>query len=201
MFSHIRGILTHSNPIYVVVETHGIGYKIFIPASIYGDLPQIGQPVILQLSFVVRELSQALYGFFSEEERDFFEVLLGVTGIGPKTALSLIGHLSVHNLSEALSNSDFATICKVPGIGRKSAERLVIELRDKLPSLFTSKSAAGSSTISQDPRAKTVQDAMSALINLGYNQATAQKALKKTLQSIPEPIDLTELITVSLKHV
>lgn len=201
MFAHIRGVLTQVSPLYVVIETHGVGYKIFIPASIYADLPQIGQSITLHLSFVVRELSQSLYGFFSQEERDLFEVLMGVSGIGPKTALSLIGHLSVHNLFEALSNNDLSTICKVPGIGKKSAERLVVELRDKLPSFFAEKGASASLKLPLDPRSKTIQDVMSALINLGYNQATAQKAVKKTLEVLPDSIDLSELITASLKHV
>lgn len=201
MFAYIRGILMQTTPMHVVVETQNIGYKISIPASIYAELPQIGEPIILHLSFVVRELSQTLYGFFSEQERDLFEVLMNVSGIGPKTALSLIGHLSTHHLYEAISGEDIATICKVPGIGKKTAERLMIELRDKLPTLFKDKYPSHTIVSPQDPRTKTVQDAMSALIHLGYNQATAQKAIKKTLQAVPHSIDLTELITLSLRHV
>jgi len=185
MFAHIRGILIQTTPMYVVVETQGIGYKIFIPASIYGDLPQIGEPIVLQLSFVVRELSQTLYGFSSEHERNLFEVLMNVSGIGPKTALSLIGHLSTHNLYEAISGEDIATICKVPGIGRKTAERLMIELRDKLPALFNDKNPSNLLVSPQDPRTKTVQDAMSALIHLGYNQATAQRRSRRRSKLFP----------------
>lgn len=201
MYAFIRGKLAKASPLSVTIDCGSIGYQIFIPASAYSQLPQTGDQLLLYTSFVVRELSQTLFGFFSEQEKEIFEVLMGVSGIGPKTALSLIGHISTHNLFEAISNNDIATICKVPGIGRKSAERLIIEMRDKLPSLFSIKPSDFAIEFANDPKSKMIKDAMSALINLGYNQASAQKAIKKTLDSKAENIDLAELITNSLKNV
>lgn len=202
MFAHIRGALSYSSPLYVVVEAGGIGYKLFIPASLHAQLPQNGEALLLYTAFIVRELSQTLYGFISGQERDLFEVLLGVSGIGPKTALSLIGHLSTHNLYEAISNNDIPKICKVPGIGKKSAERLIIEMRDKLPTLFAEKPALLSENGKKHAtHVQVVNDAMSALINLGYTQATAEKAIKKTLKDSPEAVELAQLITLSLKNV
>lgn len=201
MFAHIRGTLTYSSPLYAIIEVAGIGYKIHIPASVFSQLPQIGQEVLLHTSFVVRELSQTLYGFTSDQERDIFEVLLGVSGVGPKIALSIIGHLSTHNLYEAIANNDIPKICKVPGIGKKSAERLMIEIRDKLPSLFPAKPSQFAVDTKADPRSQIVNDAMSALINLGYNQNTSEKAIKKTMKDLPDSVELPELITLALKNV
>lgn len=202
MFAYIKGELTHTSPISVIVETIGIGYLIYIPANVFGKLPQIGQPILLHTSYVVRELSQTLYGFLSVTERDCFEELMGVTGIGPKIALSVIGHLSLHDLQRAIQSHDITAITKVPGIGKKTAERLIIELRDKLSHLLP-KIDHADRTISSpiDPKAQKICDAMGALINLGYNQMTAQKAIKKSLKDLPEEVDLATLITISLKNV
>jgi holliday junction DNA helicase RuvA len=201
MFAHIRGTLVYSSPIYVTLETGGVGYKIMIPANVFSQLPQIGEKLLLHTAFIVRELSQTLYGFTSDQERDIFEVLLGVSGVGPKTALSIIGHLSAHNLYDAISNNDIPKICKVPGIGKKSAERLMIEIRDKLPSLFPAKPSQFAVDIQGDSRSQIVNDAMSALINLGYNQNTSERAIRKTLKDLPDTIELAELITIALKNV
>lgn len=199
MYAYIKGNLTYVSPTYVVVETHGIGYKIFIPVNAFGHLPQLNSSCLFYISFVVREASQTLYGFHTAQERDFFEALLNVTGIGPKIAMSLIGHMSTHDLQKAISQGDILTLCRVPGIGKKGAERLIIEMRDKVhvshdPQEF-SVHAYG------DLRGQKVSDAMSALINLGYNQQVAQNALKKCLKENSEPMDLAVLITDALKHI
>lgn len=200
MFAYVKGILVQSTSTSVVIETNGIGYKIFVPVNTISQLPQVGFSLILHTSFVVRELSQSLYGFFSMQERDFFEALLGVTGIGPKIALALIGHMPIPELHQAISNEDTITLCRIPGIGKKGAERLIIEMRDKVaassfhPSEFSVHYVA-------DPHVQTINDALSALINLGYNQSIAQKAIKKSLKDIPEAIDLGALISSALKHV
>jgi holliday junction DNA helicase RuvA len=200
MFAYIKGILAYSSPLSVIVEARDIGYKIFVPVSAFSHLPQIGTEVVMHLSFVVREQAHTLYGFLSAQERDFFEALLNVTGIGPRTALALIGHMPLAELQNAIIHQDVPAICRVPGIGKKGAERLIIEMRDKIPA-----SAVSSFEISaQSPfnaKTQTVNDAMSALINLGYNQQTAQKALKKSLKDAPEEIDLASLIATALKHV
>jgi holliday junction DNA helicase RuvA len=200
MFAYIKGSLILSSPTTVVVETASIGYKIFIPINTFHELPQIGAQITLHTSFVVRELSQTLYGFLSIQERDFFEVLMGVTGVGPKLALSLIGHMPLLELQNAITQEDTPALCRIPGIGKKGAERLIIELRDKVSTLpsYPVKYFLHSSL---DPKTQTTHDAMSALISLGYNQMTAQKAIKRSLDELPEPIDLSSLIAMALKHV
>lgn len=200
MFAFIKGQLIYSTPMSIVVEANGIGYKILIPANVFSKLPQYGDSVFLHVSYVVRELSQTLYGFFSAQERDLFEMLMGVTGIGPKLALSLIGHMILHDLRKAISNGEIAVICKVPGIGKKTAERLIIELRDKMSAAFSTDPSEHAILIT-DSKSQHINDAMSALINLGYNQITAQKAIKKTMKDLPEEIDLATLITHSLQNI
>jgi Holliday junction DNA helicase RuvA len=200
MYAYIKGQLIESNSTYAVVDAGGVGFKIFTPSNAFGRLPKAGGEVVLHTAFVVREQAQTLYGFLSAQERDFFEALLGVTGIGPKTALALVGHLSLMELQRAIANEDTGTLCRVPGLGKKGAERLIMEMRDKVGAGAFSPSDLAVH-FQADPRAQSVNDAMSALINLGYNQVTAQKAIKKTLKDIPEGIDVAELIAYALKHV
>jgi|688.fasta_scaffold16531_2 Holliday junction DNA helicase RuvA len=200
MYAYIKGKLVYCSATSAIVEAGGIGYKIFTPVSLLNKLPLLGSEILLYVSFVVRELSHALYGFLSEEERDLFETLLSVSGIGPKTALSLIGHLSVQEFYQAIGLEDMTTIVKVPGIGKKTAERLVIELRDKLGNLIHASSTDPSFYQISDPKARVIGDAMSALISLGYNQNAAQKAIKKTMQDDPEVNSVADLITSALRN-
>ncbi len=202
MLTYVKGLLTHSNPQCVVIETHGLGYKIYIPTHLFSTLPALGSEMKLHTSFIIREHSQTLYGFTSEHERDFFEKLMDVSGIGPKLALSLIGHLPLPELAKAIADNQLAKLCKVPGIGKKTAERLVVELRSKVQHMTpytTTDSAPG--TLPEDPHTQIIHDAMSALINLGYTQIIAQKAIKKSLQDNDPNLSLAELITTALKNV
>ncbi len=200
MFAFFRGILLEATPLHCIIDVGGVGYKLFVPASALGQLPAIGNEVLVYSSFVVREMSQALYGFLTAQDRDFFEILIGVTGVGPKMALGLIGHLSLRELQQAIVAGDYIVLCKIPGVGKKTAERLVVEMRDKLKGIAPPDT---SPFAIQLPKQQVVADAMSALINLGYNQATAQKALKRSMDSLPEDVDLdlAVLITTALKNV
>lgn len=200
MIAYIKGTLVQSTPLFVVIEAAGIGYKIFIPTSLLSRLPQLHEQTILHTSFIIRELSHTLYGFLVTQDRDLFEALMSVTGIGPKLALSIIGHLTGHELYLAITNHDIPTISKVPGIGKKTAERLIIEMRDKISNIVTMDPSEFAVHSQSDLQAQKISDAMGALINLGYNQMTAQKAIKKTLKDLPDPIDLSELITAALKN-
>ncbi len=200
MYAFIKGELVHASPSTIVVQTGGIGFQILIPANVFAKLPQTGTSVLLHTSFIVRELSHTLYGFLAIHDRELFEILMGVSGIGPKIALSIIGHLSINELQRAINNADIPVISRVPGIGKKTAERMIIELRDKLQDICPPDPSELSIQIS-DPNAQKIRDAMNALINLGYNQMTAQKAIKKTIQDMSQDVELALLITTSLKNV
>lgn len=203
MYHYIKGKLTASTPLAVTVETGGIGYKISIPVSLYSQLPPIGSDILLHTSFVIRDNSQSLFGFLSLQERDLFEEIINVvTGFGPKMALNLIGHLPMDDLYLAIQNHDIIGICKVPGIGKKTAERLIIEMRDKVMKLMGGHAPSDFAiNVGLSAKKEMIADAMNALINLGYNASTAQKAVQKTLKELGENTNLPILITLSLKNV
>lgn len=201
MYAYLKGILFAANPAEAIVEVQGVGYRLFIPCRVYNELPVIGQAVQFFTAYVVREFSHALYGFLSVHEREFFEALIAITGIGPKLALSLIGHLTISDLQKAMNSQDVTTLCRVPGVGKKTAERLIVELKDKLSNLIPPDLSDFAAELPRDLHGQKIQDAMLALINLGYNQNTAQKAVKQTLKELPESADLGVLITNALKNI
>lgn len=199
MYAFIKGILIECSSSSVVIENSGIGYKVFIPSTYVSKVPEKGSEIFLYLTPIIRENAFSLFGFFTAGERSFFEVLINISGIGPKTALGVVGMFSLRELAEAIRDEDVSTIVKVPGIGKKTAERLIIEVRDKLPSLsdYEEKEEGNCLTGKQ-----TILDAMNALINLGYNHSVAQKAIKKTLTKMnKEKLELPLLITSALQHV
>jgi len=203
MYAYIKGLLTEVTLTSVIVETAGIGYRIYIPVHLFSSLPKVLEHIQLHTSFVIRENSETLYGFLSAHERDLFEILQGVTGIGPKLSLCIIGHMSAKDLKRAISHHDIGAISKIPGIGKKMAERLIIEMKDKLETIFRDQEFSEYRTdFTLNSKTSEVNDAMSALINLGYNQMTAQKAIKKTLKELPdENIELGTLIAKALQHI
>ncbi len=191
MFESIKGQLIDKTPSKAVVEAGGIGYRLTIPFSTYSRLPASG-PVLLFLSQVVREDSNTLYAFLEKEERDLFEMLITLSGIGPKTALSIIGHLEISAFQRAIAAADVRLLSKIPGIGKKTAERLVIEMRDKIKGVKT-KGVALSAVDG------IVGDALNALLNLGYNPMEAQKAVQIVLEEKKGETDLGKVITAALQ--
>ena len=201
MFAYIRGVLVSSCPLQAIVEANGIGYRVLVPLNVFSKLPQTGSHVFLHTSYVVREFSHTLYGFLCQQELELFETLMGISGIGPKSSLSIIGHLPLVELQKAVNSNNIPQLCKVPGIGKKTAERLIIEMRDKLDVLSPRQSSDSAEKAPDHFHSQKVKDAMNALVNLGYSQAIAQKAIKKTLENSSEEVNLAVLITTALKHV
>jgi Holliday junction DNA helicase RuvA len=195
MYESIKGILKEKDPLKAVVEANGIGYRLTIPLSTYTRLPAPETPVHLHLSQVIREDHHALYAFLVKEERDLFEVLITLSGVGPKTALAIIGHIDLGAFQRAIASADIRILSKIPGIGKKTAERLVIEMRDKLKG-FTKK---GKSVPLSDGDLLT--DAMNALLNLGYHPMEAQKALNTALTANKDETDLGRLIAAALQKI
>ena len=201
MYVHLRGKLIEPSPSHIVVDVGGIGYKVFISASCFSKLPQTGSEVFLHTSFIVRENFQALYGFLTSKERDVFEVLINISGIGPKLALSLVGHMSLTDLQSAVINADSKFISRVPGVGKKTAERLIVEMRDKLPDMFGKNPSEYQVIVAAGSGSQLSRDIAGALVNLGYNQIKAQTAAQKTIESRSESSDLSVLIREALKFV
>lgn len=198
MFEYIKGKLTEASLLKVTVEANGIGYGLLIPLSNYAKLPSLGQEILLYCSLVIREDSHRLFGFLTQREKELFGTLTEVSGIGPKTALALIGHMDISDLQAAISRSDIALLSKIPGIGKKTAERLIVELRDKVKNFTELSTTSSDSGASGRPR--LVSDAVSALINLGYNPMHADKAVKNALTHAADEPDLATLITSALRH-
>jgi holliday junction DNA helicase RuvA len=189
MYDYFTGKLVEKGALYVVLEVQGIGYKLHIPLNLVGKLPGVGQPLFLYVSWVVREMSQTLYGFDTKSKRDLFELLLTLSGIGPKTALAIVGYFDPSHLEEAVRIGNSAALVQVPGVGKKTAERLIVDLRDKLK--FAS--------LPTTPLSSKVQDALNALLHLGYSQPQAEHALKKAIDEVSEESDLSLLISTALK--
>ncbi len=195
MFAFIQGILKEKEPHAAIIETNGIGYRISIPLNAYSQLPLLESQTFLYLSQVIREDSHTLYGFLSKEERDLFETLITISGIGPKTAVAIIGHMETQALHHAIQTSDLRILSKIPGIGKKTAERLVIELRDKLKGSSKKDKHLPATGASQG----IVADAINALLNLGYNALEAQKAVKTAMNEKNDETDLGSLISLALR--
>ena len=200
MIAYLKGILAAIySPYSIIVDVQGVGYTILVPPSLFGQLPAIGEAVQIYTSLVVREDSQTLYGFTTSQERELFEALIGTTGVGPKLALSLLGHLNLTELIGAVTQANLTLLCRVPGVGKKTAERLVLELKSKLPNLLPTTELVTHKAIS--PQLKQIQDAGQALVNLGYTQSTAVKAVRQAAEELDAECDLATLIMRALKHV
>lgn len=177
MIGRLTGMLNEKRPPTVVVDVNGIGYEVDVPMSTFFLLPATGNMVTLHTHLVVREDAHLLFGFASDEERRVFRQLLKISGVGTRTALSLLSGLSVSELYQAVSSQDGARLTRIPGIGKKTAERLLLELRDKL--------AAGGTTVAAGGTASARGDALNALISLGYSEKEAVNALGKLAAETP----------------
>jgi Holliday junction DNA helicase RuvA len=171
MIAHLRGKLISRHPNDVIVEAMGVGYDVTISVPTFSELPPAGSEVALHIHTHVREDQIALYGFLRPEEKQLFEKLITVSGIGPKLAITILSGMPAEEMSSAIRGNDLVRLTKIPGIGRKTAERMVLELRDKLP-------PAGTDQVHVVPSlSATQEDVLSALVNLGYQKASAEKAL------------------------
>ena len=200
MYHYLSGRLIEKTAASAVVEAGGVGYYLSIPVSTFTALPEIGQSVKILTYFVVREDVQQLYGFFTEEERQLFRLLLSVSGIGPKTGLTVLSGVSIHDLKRAILDNDLVLLTSVPGVGRKTAERLVVELREKI--VVDEKRGAGLPRGKMPQQDDLIEDSLRALVELGYRKQNAQDAVRKAVKSLEgEKISVPDLIRVALKYV
>lgn len=198
MIAFLEGTLAEALPTQIVVNVHGVGYHVLIPLSSFERLPQPGHAVKILTHLVVREDAHLLYGFSSTGERDLFRLLLHhVTGVGPKIALAILSGMSVDMFKAAVVVGDIAAISKISGVGKKTAERIVLELKDKVG--VAAEWEAASSARSIPPADQAVHDAVLALISLGYKQADAHKAVKKALEHVTGTPPADEVVRLALK--
>jgi Holliday junction DNA helicase RuvA len=187
MIGRITGVLAEKAPPQILVEAHGVGYEIDVPMSTFYNLPARGAQLTLLTHFVVREDAQQLFGFLTAGERSTFRELVRISGVGPRTALSILSGLSVAELSQAVTQQDAARLIKVPGIGKKTAERLMLELKGRLGADLPAAAA--------DAGGDTGTDIVQALVALGYHDREARAALK----ALPPGVAVGEGIKLALK--
>ncbi|MFT5933203.1 MAG: Holliday junction DNA helicase RuvA [Hydrogenophaga sp.] len=188
MIGKLTGTLLEKNPPQILVDCHGVGYEVDVPMSTFYNLPALGEKTSLLTHFVVREDAQILYGFGTASEREAFRQLIKISGVGPRTALSVLSGMSVADLSQAVTAQESGRIVKVPGIGKKTAERLLLELKGKLGAdlpLSGAASAVG----------EAASDIQQALMALGYSEKDAAAALK----ALPKEVGVSEGIKLALK--
>jgi Holliday junction DNA helicase RuvA len=197
MIAHLRGTLLEKHPNLVIVDVHGVGYEVTIPVSAFSSLPEKGQPVQLHIHTHVREDALALFGFVSSADKALFEKLITVSGIGPKLAVTTLSGLTSGDLVAAIRSGAIEQLVRIPGVGKKTAERMVLELRDKLDLLGVPvrADAAPKATFSS-----TEEDVISALMNFGATRASAEAAVNKA-KSASESNDFDPLFRRALKLV
>ncbi len=183
MIAQLRGRILEKQPNRIVVDVNGVGYDVFVPLSTFYGLGESGSDVVLRIHTHVREDALNLYGFATLLEQELFERLIGVSGIGPKVALAVLSGIEPAELMRAIERSDLARLTAIPGVGKKTSERIVLELKDRLPRPQAVAAAAGAAPAdASDLR----DDVLSALLNLGYHRPLAEKAVASALKAAPD---------------
>jgi Holliday junction DNA helicase RuvA len=191
MIAHLRGTLLSKRPNQAIVETNGVGYDIAISVPTFSELPSVGSPVSLNIYTHVREDALQLFGFMQSSEKQLFEKLITVSGIGPKLAMTILSGMPAEEMAGAIGGNDVARLTRIPGIGKKTAERMVLELRDKVPA-----APAGEVTIAATTPVE--EDVLSALANLGYQRAAAENALRAAKRSGSAALNFDQLFREAL---
>jgi Holliday junction DNA helicase RuvA len=197
MIAHIQGFLHFKSPEHLVIDVDGIGYQVHVPLSTFYNLPQVGSTVSLHIHTHVREDALQLYGFQSPEEKALFVRLISISGIGPRLAVNILSGISPAELVESLSQNNLARLISIPGVGRKTAERIMLELRDKVSSLAPGHDVTIPVKAAADEA--MIEDALSALLNLGYKKGVAQRAIENARQRLEGEITLESLLKESLR--
>ncbi len=194
MIAHLTGTLRHKSPVHIVVDVQGVGYQVFVPLSTFYALPETGETIAVNVHTHLRDDALKLFGFLTLEEQMVFEKLIGISKVGPKLALAILSGMPPQELMTAIMEHDVARIATIPGVGKKTAERLALEMKDKLADVALEFSPQAPATASNG----VLDDALSALINLGYKKPEAEKALKSIWEKNERESSLQDLIKDSL---
>ena len=200
MYHYLTGKIAEKTPVAVILDVNGIGYEVRVSLSTFSSLPNLGETVKLFTHFVVREDAQLLYGFATEEEREAFKLLISISGIGPKLAITLLSGVTLPELKRAIQEKNVPALTAISGIGQKTAERGIIELKDKIGKAEIS---AGQELIHDASVSdQMVEDSVLALVSLGYTKQKAKDAIQKTLKAmLGKKPSVEEIIRAALKHV
>lgn len=197
MIARLSGILIQKSVTQCIVEVQGMGYRVVVPLSTYYELPEVGRPVVLQIHTHVREDAINLYGFYTEKEREVFQLMISVSGIGPKLAVNILSGISAGEWVRAVAVEDLKRLTGIPGVGRKTAERMILELKDKAVKLGSEAAPIGIAAVRKGEQVK--EDAFSALVNLGYHGSSARDAVERIMKEASEPLPLDRILKKALR--
>ncbi len=197
MIARLNGILIQKSVTQCVVDVHGTGYRVVVPLSTFYELPEAGCNVVLQIHTHVREDAISLYGFYTDEEREVFRLMISVGGIGPKLAVNILSGISAGEWIRAIAAEDLKRLTGIPGVGRKTAERMILELKDKAVNLGRDVAPVEDVTVRTGEQAR--EDALSALVNLGYKGSLARDAVEQIMKEAPESLSLDSILKKALR--
>ena len=200
MIARISGMLAYKSVQAITLDVHGIGYRVFVPLTTFYELPETGQTITLHIHTHVKEDAINLFGFHTLEERNMFQVMISVSGIGPRLAMNILSGINVADLVDAITGGNLRRLLSIPGVGRKMAERLVLELKYKVLKLDRGQAAPRDRAVPRSPEEAVKEDALSALINLGYKNATARDVIEKIMKDTTEIPALDLLLKSALQQ-
>ena len=197
MIARISGILIQKSVTHCVVDVHGTGYRIIVPLSTFYELPKEDQPVVLHVHTHVREDAISLYGFHTREEREVFQMMISVSGIGPKLAVNILSGIAAGELVRAVTEEDLKRLTGIPGVGKKTAERMILELKEKAAKLGRDDVTVCTVAVKTGDQVK--EDALSALVNLGYKGSAVKDVVDRIMRKAPETPSLDQLLKQALR--
>ena len=197
MIARISGILIQKSVTQCVVDVHGAGYRVIVPLSTFYELPEAGRPVVLLIHTHVREDAISLYGFHTREEREVFQMMISVSGIGPKLAVNILSGIAAGELVRAVTEEDLKRLTGIPGVGKKTAERMILELKDKAAKLVRDDITVCTVGVKTGDQVK--EDALSALVNLGYKGSAVKDVVDGIMRKAPETPSLDQLLKQALR--
>jgi len=199
MIARIVGTLIYKSFDHVIVDAYGIGYRIFVPLTTFYELPEAGQPVTLTIHTHVKQDAISLFGFNSSEDKKIFQLMIAVTGIGPRLAMNILSGISADELIQAVSKGNLSRLVSIPGVGKKMGERMILELQDKVAPISSEKMV--STEVNEDMKQHELvkEDALSALVNLGYKKGLAKEILEKVVDETTDPITIDIVLKESLR--
>ena len=198
MIARLSGTLIEKSVTQCIVDVHGAGYRVVVPLTTFYELPEVGQPVVIHVHTHVREDAIHLYGFHDQEEQSVFQLMISVSGIGPKLAINILSGIAAGELIRAVLEDDVKRLTGIPGVGKKTAERMILELKDKAAKLSKELIPAGAVTAKTGAQVK--EDALSALVNLGYKGSAVKEVIDRILREAPETPSLDQLLKRALRN-